>query len=71
VKQKLNEKLLLGTICGFSLKMMSVPGTGGSLTPVILATQEAEIRRIVVLSQPQANSSQDHISKKRTTKKCW
>jgi hypothetical protein len=27
------------------------------LTPVMLATQEAEIRRIVVQSQPQANSS--------------
>jgi hypothetical protein len=33
------------------------------LTPVILATQEAEIRRIMVQSQPQANSSQDAISK--------
>jgi hypothetical protein len=32
-------------------------------TPVILATQEAEIRRIVVWSQPQANSSWDPISK--------
>jgi hypothetical protein len=27
------------------------------LMPVILATQEAEIRRIMVQSQPQANSS--------------
>jgi hypothetical protein len=27
------------------------------LTPVILATQEVEIRRITVQSQPQANSS--------------
>jgi hypothetical protein len=33
------------------------------LTPVILATQEAEIRRITVQSQPRANSSQDPISK--------
>jgi hypothetical protein len=40
-------------------------------TPVILATQEAEIRRIVVQSQPQANSSQDPISKKTFTKKDW
>jgi hypothetical protein len=32
--------------------------------PIILATQEAEVRRIVVLSQAQANSSQDLISKK-------
>jgi hypothetical protein len=37
------------------------------LTPVILATQEAEIRRIVVQSQPQA-SSQDPFSKKPFTK---
>jgi hypothetical protein len=31
--------------------------------PVILAIQEAEIRRITVQSQSQANSSQDPISK--------
>jgi hypothetical protein len=34
------------------------------LTPVILTTQESEIRRIAVQSQAQANSSQDPISKK-------
>jgi hypothetical protein len=39
------------------------------LTPVIPATQEAEIRRIVVRSQPRANSSRDPISKKPITKK--
>jgi hypothetical protein len=33
-------------------------------TPVILATQEAEIRRIAVQSQPWSNSSQDPILKK-------
>jgi hypothetical protein len=33
------------------------------LTPVILAAQEAEIRRIAVQSQPEANSSQDPILK--------
>jgi hypothetical protein len=34
--------------------------------PVILATQEeAEIRRIAVQSQPQANSLRDLISKKK------
>jgi hypothetical protein len=37
--------------------------------PVILATQEVEIRRIMVQSQPRANSSQDSISKKTITKK--
>jgi hypothetical protein len=34
------------------------------LTPVILATQEAEIRRIVNQSQSQANSLRNPISKK-------
>jgi hypothetical protein len=34
------------------------------LTPVILATQDAEIRRIAVQKLAQANSLQDHISKK-------
>jgi uncharacterized protein (DUF305 family) len=33
------------------------------LTPVILATQEAEIRRMEVRSQPWANSSRDPIKK--------
>jgi hypothetical protein len=42
----------------------------GWLTPVILATQEAEIRRIEVQSQIEANSSQDPILKKKSfTKK--
>jgi hypothetical protein len=35
---------------------------------VILASQEAEIRRISVQSQPQANGSRDPISKKPITK---
>jgi hypothetical protein len=39
------------------------------LTPVILATQEAEIRRIAIQSQPWANNLQDPISKKPITKK--
>jgi hypothetical protein len=39
------------------------------LTPEILATREAEIRRIVVQSQSRQNSSQDPISKKPNTKK--
>jgi hypothetical protein len=39
------------------------------LMPVILATQEAAIRRIKVQSQPQTNSLQDPISKKNLHKK--
>jgi hypothetical protein len=39
------------------------------LTPVILATSEAEIRRITVQGHPKANSSQDPISKILSTKK--
>jgi hypothetical protein len=37
--------------------------------PVIPATQEAEIRRISVRSQPRENSSRDPVSKKPFTKK--
>jgi hypothetical protein len=37
----------------------------------ILATQEAEIRRIMVQSQSRGNSSQDLISDKPLTKKGW
>jgi hypothetical protein len=39
------------------------------LKPIILAIQEAEIRKIMVQSQPQANSSQDPILKKSIIKK--
>jgi hypothetical protein len=39
------------------------------LTPVILATLEAEILRIAVRSHPQANMSCNPISKKCITKK--
>jgi hypothetical protein len=35
----------------------------------LLATQEAEIKRIVVKSQPRANSSRDPISKKPSQKR--
>jgi hypothetical protein len=37
--------------------------------PVILATQETEIRRITVQGQPGEKGSQDPISKKTSTKK--
>jgi hypothetical protein len=39
------------------------------LTPVILATQEAEIRRILARSQPWTNSSQTLSQKKKKEKK--
>jgi hypothetical protein len=39
------------------------------LTPVILATQEAEVKRIMVQSQPWANSSPDPISKNPSQKR--
>jgi hypothetical protein len=41
------------------------------LTPVIPATQEAEIGRIAVQSQPRANNSRDPTSKKSNTTKSW
>jgi hypothetical protein len=37
--------------------------------PVILATQEVEVRRIIVQSQPQQNSLQDPTLKNSITKK--
>jgi hypothetical protein len=56
-------ELSLPTAPGMSLRCVTEPGTGGGtrerpeagcqwLTPVIQATQEAEIRRITVRSQP-------------------
>jgi hypothetical protein len=39
--------------------------------PIILVTQEAEIRRILVWSQPWENSLQDSILKTHITKKGW
>jgi hypothetical protein len=41
------------------------------LTPVILATQEAEVRRITVQSQPRQTVLRDPILKKPFTKKGW
>jgi hypothetical protein len=40
-------------------------------THLIPATQEAEIRRIAVQSQPQANGSQDPVSEISNRKKSW
>jgi hypothetical protein len=44
-------------------KIKTVIAGHRELTPVILATQEAEIRRITVQSQPQANNLGDPILK--------
>jgi hypothetical protein len=41
------------------------------LTPVIVATQEAEIRRIVVQSQPRQIVLRPCLEKKPTEKGCW
>jgi hypothetical protein len=38
---------------------------------VILATQEAAVKRVMVQSQPRANSSHDPIPKKTTTEQGW
>jgi hypothetical protein len=48
-------------ICGCGTKLFKVWAEAGGpvAQPVILTTQEAEIRRIEVQSQPQANSSRD------------
>jgi hypothetical protein len=40
------------------------------LTPIILATQEAEIRRITVQCQPREKVHKTP-SQKKLTKKCW
>jgi hypothetical protein len=41
------------------------------LTPIILATQEAEIRRIAIRRQPGQTVPQEPILKKTLTKKGW
>jgi hypothetical protein len=41
------------------------------LTPITLATQEAEIRRIIVQSQPRQIVPETLSQKKPITKKCW
>jgi hypothetical protein len=50
-------------------KLSHIAGRLWWLMPVILAVQKAEIRRIVIQSQPRANSSQDPISIKLIKKK--
>jgi hypothetical protein len=52
-----------------SLKKINNIARSQWLTPVILATQEAEIWRITVGSQPRQISSQDPISKIPDTKR--
>jgi hypothetical protein len=51
------------------LKRQDKPGPYQWLTPVILATQETEIRRVMIRSQPRANSLQDPISENKTLHK--
>jgi hypothetical protein len=45
----------LGEVCYISIKQLILKTSSGAqvVHPVILATQEAEIRRIVVQSQPE------------------
>jgi hypothetical protein len=61
---------LNGTSEGQSNKQRSEEDSHLWLMPLILATQEAEIRRIVVQSQ-HSNSLRDPILKKPITKKGW
>jgi hypothetical protein len=55
------------------LKTTNLEGTDGSLTPVILATREREIRRIMVRSQPgqtvYKTLSQQNLHKKKKKKR--
>jgi hypothetical protein len=52
------------------MKIKIIPRAGSRwLTAIILATQEAEIKKMEIQSQPQENSLQDPISKIPNTKK--
>jgi hypothetical protein len=55
----------------FTLLELNTQARHQWLTPVILATQEAEIRRITVQRQPQANMERPYLKKKPITKKGW
>jgi hypothetical protein len=60
----------MSTFHGFKIHFKSyIPGPAEWLTPVILATQEAKVRRIAVQSQSWANSLGDPILKRPITKK--
>jgi hypothetical protein len=75
IKVQLNQNLwdtakavLRGKLIAMSANIKKSGLTGHWwLTPVILATQEAEVRRITVQNQHGANSSQDLILKKPIT----
>jgi hypothetical protein len=49
----------------------AVEATWRRLTPVILATQEAEIRRIMVGSQPEQTVEKPYLKKDKITSKGW
>jgi predicted secreted acid phosphatase len=63
--------LLSGTSYDNSSSKMQLSARRQWLMPVILTTQEAEIRRIAVQSQSQANTFGDPILKKLIIKKEW
>jgi hypothetical protein len=63
--------LLYLRIISASLKAKTKSYSSNPSSSVILVTQEAEIWRIVVWSQPWANSLQDPILRKPITKKGW
>jgi hypothetical protein len=65
-----SEILLLTALQGlFNTTQMACLAGHQELMPVILATQEAELRRITGRGQPQENSSQDPISKTPSQKR--
>jgi hypothetical protein len=57
--------------CSTSLSIKKMPAGHWWLTPIILANQEADIRRIQIQSQPRQIVPQDPILKIPITKKDW
>jgi hypothetical protein len=68
----INTQAITETInSGSQIKWLRITAGCWWITPVILATQEAEIIRITVQSQPQANSLKDLTLKIDNTKQGW